>query len=216
MPRTLICIILLTTLQENVVFALMSHGLGALKTCNPGRSLSSKRRSTIPMALEDELIIDANEPFTSTIGETSGTEIESLQEEVRSLRKRSLVLLNFVTVLWGSQHAVIKMAVDSSGSPATLTLARFGIAALIFSPWLPVRDDPSRGNTSVGPGPWRAGVELGCWMFAGYALQAIGLETTSASRSCFLLYLNVKLVRHVDSGLPLFDLILLFQHIREF
>jgi drug/metabolite transporter (DMT)-like permease len=38
--------------------------------------------------------------------------------------------------------------------------------------------------------------------WAGYALQAVGLQYTSASRSGFLLYLNVKLV-------PLFAFILL-------
>ena len=31
-------------------------------------------------------------------------------------------------------------------------------------------------------------------MFLGYAFQAVALETTTASRSAFLLYLNVKLV----------------------
>uniref|UniRef100_A0A7S1U884 EamA domain-containing protein n=1 Tax=Phaeomonas parva TaxID=124430 RepID=A0A7S1U884_9STRA len=31
-------------------------------------------------------------------------------------------------------------------------------------------------------------------MFLGYALQAVGLMFTTASRSCFLLYLNVKIV----------------------
>jgi drug/metabolite transporter (DMT)-like permease len=41
---------------------------------------------------------------------------------------------------------------------------------------------------------WMSGVELGVYMFAGYAMQAIGLQYTSASRSAFLLYLNVKLV----------------------
>jgi len=41
---------------------------------------------------------------------------------------------------------------------------------------------------------WRYGAELGVWMFLGYAFQAIGLETTTASRSGFLLYLNVKFV----------------------
>ena len=41
---------------------------------------------------------------------------------------------------------------------------------------------------------WRYGFELGIYMFLGYAFQAIGLETTTASRSGFLLYLNVKLV----------------------
>ena len=46
---------------------------------------------------------------------------------------------------------------------------------------------------------WMSGVELGVYMFAGYAMQAIGLQYTSASRSAFLLYLNVKLV-------PMFEL----------
>jgi hypothetical protein len=37
-----------------------------------------------------------------------------------------------------------------------------------------------------------AGCELGLWTFLGFGLQAVGLETTTASRSGFLLYLNVK------------------------
>mmetsp|Transcript_26862 Transcript_26862/g.43661 ORF Transcript_26862/g.43661 Transcript_26862/m.43661 type:complete len:343 (-) Transcript_26862:654-1682(-) len=41
---------------------------------------------------------------------------------------------------------------------------------------------------------WKYGAELGIWMFLGYAFQAVGLETTTASRSGFLLYLNVKFV----------------------
>ena len=40
----------------------------------------------------------------------------------------------------------------------------------------------------------RAGAELGMYTFLGFAFQSIGLETTTASRSAFLLYLNVKLV----------------------
>eukprot|EP00624_Nannochloropsis_granulata_P000580 evm.model.NODE_12264_length_9147_cov_31.268940.2 len=51
-------------------------------------------------------------------------------------------------------------------------------------------------------GLWKAGAELGVWMFLGFALQALGLQYTSASRSGFLLYLNVKLV-------PLFAWLLL-------
>lgn len=41
---------------------------------------------------------------------------------------------------------------------------------------------------------WKFGAELGLYMFLGYAFQAVGLETTTASRSGFLLYLNVKFV----------------------
>jgi hypothetical protein len=109
----------------------------------------------------------------------------------------ALALLNGVTLVWGTQHAVIKLAIDTpAGSPAILTLARFGLAALLFAPWLP---RPSTSSSSAPTGPaaleapsvsrtnggiaaavpppssvaWRAGAELGCWMFAGYALQAV-------------------------------------------
>ena len=41
---------------------------------------------------------------------------------------------------------------------------------------------------------WRWGLEMGFWMFCGYAFQAIGLLNTTAQRSGFLLYLNVKFV----------------------
>ena len=35
---------------------------------------------------------------------------------------------------------------------------------------------------------------MGTWMFLGFSFQALGLETTTAQRSGFLLYLNVKFV----------------------
>ena len=40
----------------------------------------------------------------------------------------------------------------------------------------------------------KAGTELGIYTTLGFAFQSIGLETTTASRSAFLLYLNVKFV----------------------
>ena len=53
---------------------------------------------------------------------------------------------------------------------------------------------------------WRWGVEMGLWMFLGFAFQAIGLEYTTAQRSGFLLYLNVKFV-------PFLAFLLLGRHI---
>jgi drug/metabolite transporter (DMT)-like permease len=41
---------------------------------------------------------------------------------------------------------------------------------------------------------WRWGIEMGLYMFLGFSLQAIGLQYTTAQRSGFLLYLNVKFV----------------------
>ncbi|CAM9581339.1 unnamed protein product, partial [Hapterophycus canaliculatus] len=136
-----------------------------------------------------------------------------------------LVLLNAVTVLWGTQHAVIKLILQEDLSPGVTNFARFGIAAIMFSPWTPglFRNIPSiadlvsgkvgvsrgegdeidgsgAGGAGGGDGDgsavetWRAGAELGVWMFLGFAFQSIGLGFTTASRSAFLLYLNVKLV----------------------
>ncbi len=89
-----------------------------------------------------------------------------------------------VTVLWGSQHAVMKQAVMDGATPGGLTATRFAIAAILLSPWL----------RSINRREILAGLELGAWSFAGFALQTLGLETTTAARSCFLLYLNVKMV----------------------
>jgi hypothetical protein len=64
------------------------------------------------------------------------------------------LLLNLVTVLWGSQHAIIKLALDdasSDTSPAQLNLARFFIAAGIFlaASLLPSREYAEQGHAST-------------------------------------------------------------------
>lgn len=91
--------------------------------------------------------------------------------------------LTAVTALWGSQHSVIKLAETAGASSDVATAARFCVAAACLSPWLP-KDSST----------WRAGIELGTYSFCGFAAQAVGLETTTATKSAFLLYLNVKLV----------------------
>lgn len=97
----------------------------------------------------------------------------------------SLAILNLTTVLWGTQHAVIKLALNDT-NPSTLNFTRFALAAILSSP----------GLRNVN---WRApviklGMELSIYLFAGYALQSAALLTTTVSRSAFLLYLNVKFV----------------------
>ena len=57
-----------------------------------------------------------------------------------------------------------------------------------------VHDDTIVQNEQSTKLAWKYGIELGIYMFLGYAFHAIGLQTTTASRSGFLLYLNVKLV----------------------
>jgi drug/metabolite transporter (DMT)-like permease len=93
------------------------------------------------------------------------------------------------------------MVVDDS-SAAPFTLLRFGLAALIAAPYTPgVFNNKPKGGSSSGWNrtehtitAWRWGAEMGFWMFLGFSCQALGLETTTAQRSGFLLYLNVKFV----------------------
>ena len=118
---------------------------------------------------------------------------------------QSVILLNLVAVIWGTQHAVIKGVLSSGDSNAAyFTLARFSLAALLASPYTPGinrSDDKLSQQSTIDTFDresirlaWRYGIELGLYMFLGFAFQAIGLETTTASRSGFLLYLNVKFV----------------------
>ena len=99
--------------------------------------------------------------------------------------QKAVSTLAFVTAAWGTQHSVAKAALDSvgDGHALELTAARFLVAALALAQFRP-KDNET----------WRWGCELGGWSFLGFALQTIGLEPTTATRSAFLLYLNVKFV----------------------
>ena len=120
--------------------------------------------------------------------------------------RSSLFLLNFVAILWGTQHVCIKESIDLYQSTSVLNFWRFTLSTLLFSgPLVAVLKSGSSSSSrskdfgkSYEKGNFertlRAGVELGLWTFLGFGFQAIGLETTTASRSAFLLYLNVKLV----------------------
>ncbi|KAL3927801.1 MAG: hypothetical protein SGBAC_012926 [Bacillariaceae sp.] len=122
-----------------------------------------------------------------TDGEVDDTEVTNEADGVFS----SVLLLNCVAILWGTQHAVIKTLINDT-TPASYSLLRFGLAALIASPYLPKLPSKEDGDKSFDA--WRWGSELAIYQFLGFALQAVGLETTTASRSGFLLYLNVKFV----------------------
>lgn len=124
------------------------------------------------------------------------------------------LVLNAVAVIWGSQHVIIKSAVQTFPLTSLVNFWRFLLSAVIFSPALINYLQLSRKSQSSASNPTnndrnavlnpptivknqgviRAGTELGIYTFLGFAFQAIGLETTTASRSAFLLYLNVKFV----------------------
>lgn len=102
---------------------------------------------------------------------------------------QSFFLLNGVAVIWGSQHVIIKTMIETFPQTSLVNFWRFLISTLVFSPTI-----INLMKTETKRDLWFSGFELGLYIFLGFSFQAIGLETTLASRSAFLLYLNVKFV----------------------
>jgi EamA-like transporter family len=94
-----------------------------------------------------------------------------LSKLVKGMPAESVLLLNVVAVIWGSQHPIIKMVVDDC-DPSVFSFVRFAFAALIASvfSWNTTLEKEDVHQT------WRWGAEMGLWMFLGYAFQAVGLE----------------------------------------
>ena len=160
---------------------------------------------------------ESDVPLSPTTTTPTRTRLFMSDDDATLSSSQAFFLLNAVAVIWGTQHSVIKMVVDDA-DPGIFTLVRFGLAALIACRYTPsllqgstekdslAQTDTSDDDGFTVPTVWRWGLELGFWMFCGYFFQAVGLEFTTAQKSGFLLYLNVKFV-------PLFARILLGRQI---
>ena len=83
--------------------------------------------------------VQSPEEHTSEESESTNENVfkpSSLHTFFQDLPPKSVLLLNMVAVLWGSQHAVIKTVVQDSDAGA-FTLLRFGLAALFAAPYTP-------------------------------------------------------------------------------
>src|SRR5450755_735826 len=94
-----------------------------------------------------------------------------------------LLALLIVTVIWSTTFPVAKAAFDHL-SPALLTACRFAISALLVAPRL-------AGLTRIEV---HLGGILGVFQFLCVAAVFIGLESTGAGRSAFLISLSVFMV----------------------
>ncbi len=92
---------------------------------------------------------------------------------------RPTLALIGVTAIWGSTFVVVKDAVEQMPVTDFLTW-RFGLAALVM---LAIRP---RSVAALGPSGRRAGVIVGLALGAGYLLQTLGLQHTSAAVSGFI------------------------------
>jgi len=101
-----------------------------------------------------------------------------------------LVLLA-ITAIWGATFPMVKNATSlaAGGVPTYWFLAvRFLMATILLAAVFHRR---LRGLSSA---TWRAGILLGVFLFAGYALQTFGLAYTTSAKAAFITGLSVVIV----------------------
>ena len=151
-------------------------------------------------------IISSNITTTVTTTTTTTTTNTTTTTTDDNNMINSYLLLNLVAIIYGTQHPIIKISMNDFSSTSLVNFWRFFSSALLFSPAFIqlffndiknneiMIDSNNDDNNNNKYDIYKAGIELGIYTFLGFAFQAIGLETTTASRSAFLLYLNVKFV----------------------
>lgn len=100
--------------------------------------------------------------------------------------------LVLVTAIWGLTFPAIRTAVTEGASPLLFVGVRFLLASLLLAPfaWPALR---RHRRELLGPG-----LVLGLTLGGGYAMQTIGLTTTTASKSGFLTGTAVVMVPFLD------------------
>lgn len=124
----------------------------------------------------------------------------------------SVYYLHFATIVYSTQHVVLKKVIDDGAKYLHVNLVRFSLAALCNSVHLLYDmyfDDNERSEhkqlkhrTNLNLGQYLIDSRyyiLNCFLlsvctYISFALQAYGLLFTSASKSAYMLYFNVKLV----------------------
>lgn len=93
---------------------------------------------------------------------------------------RGVLMLNALTLLFGSNMALLKLSEGAGGmEPELFTACRFLLAAAVLAP-------AGLGRALADRATAAAGLELGLWGAAGYATQAMALLTADSSRVSFL------------------------------
>lgn len=189
---------------------------------------------------------DDGSSTTTTATTNMSSKMQQQNHEIKGDSSiQSIILLNFVAVIWGTQHSFIKMVVEDCDS-SIFSFTRFILAALIATvgPLLfgsgpanaagsaaagsatnenenensakgTLDDDSSmdinndhdhvaiiendvrvsdidNNESAANENVWRWGIEMGFWMFLGYAFQAIGLEVCNLCNVCYYLLCTIS------------------------
>ena len=107
-------------------------------------------------------------------------------------RKAELALL-FNTLVWGVTFTLVKSALRDI-SPVWFLAMRFSVAALALGAVFRVWKWRAPGAPAVSGKALAAGGMIGIFLFAGYLLQTLGLQSTTAPKSAFLTGLATVMV----------------------
>jgi drug/metabolite transporter (DMT)-like permease len=100
------------------------------------------------------------------------------------------LLLIGAAALYGTNFSLVKLLGDTMPVGISTTL-RFGLASVATLPWLFNSKLFSSDRSQAAA--W-LGLEVGMWNSIGYVAQAVGLETTLASKSAFICSMAVVVV----------------------
>jgi len=194
---------------------------------SPNIQLAPQQPGLTDVPSEPSSVLDSSTPASLTLPTQQSTATPILSDVWKA---RLLLLLS--AALYGTNFTFVKSLNDSMSVGLSSTL-RFGFAALVMLPMLfaPIDEElkvlvrerghlsPSTPNAEKSNGdilsnvteePTRlsaglAGMEIGMWVSIGYIAQAIGLQTTTASKSAFICSMAVVIVPILDKivGKPL-------------
>ena len=100
--------------------------------------------------------------------------------------------LILVTVIWGGGFVASDMALGSM-KPFQIMMVRFLLASVLMG-MISMGQHKKEGKLENRAGAIKAGILMGIALFAGFALQIIGLQYTTPSKNAFLTALNVVIV----------------------
>ena len=110
------------------------------------------------------------------------------------MKKKWLAIggLILVTVIWGGGFVASDMALGSM-KPFQIMMVRFLLASVLMG-MISMGQHKKEGELENRAGAIKAGILMGIALFAGFALQIIGLQYTTPSKNAFLTALNVVIV----------------------
>ena len=100
--------------------------------------------------------------------------------------------LILVTVIWGGGFVASDMALESM-KPFQIMMVRFLLASVLMG-LVSMGQRKKEAKIENRAGAVKAGMLMGLTLFAGFALQIVGLQYTTPSKNAFLTALNVVIV----------------------